>query len=227
MVPGVGSLEPNEGGNGQDEEPAETKDEAWKQLLTDDSPPSLKPWSTAGNTTKANLGHALREYMRQAWGKVSFCYCFSDLIPIYLEDSGRRGKITWEKLGKNPQSLIAPKFLLDIKLQNPPRMPLNSIHMYWNYWVLQHKRGDPFSFIHVNGGDQDMGNGGNDQSDEEVEDPALHFTIDDGVLPPISSCGTSKNRTRCLQALVTDKSGDSKTFRTTVKLVNTLEVSYI
>jgi hypothetical protein len=224
LVPGVGSLEPNEGDDGEDEESAVTKDEAWRQLLTNETPPSLKPWSEV-STLKANMtnvGFALREYIRQAWGEVPFYYYFCYLTPIYSENSGRRGKITWGKLARNPQSLIAPRFAVDFKLDNPTRMQGHALTTYWTHWESKAKKGDPFSFLGANGDDR-----GNDQGDEGMEDLAPCFTIDDGVLPPISCCGTSSNRTWCLQALVTGRSEESKAFRTTVKLVETLEVSYL
>lgn len=130
-------------------------------------------------------------------------------------------------LTKNPQSLISSRFLLTPKLGNPTRMSLNSLSVYWNEWILKDKKGDPFSFIGVNRGNQDMADVDDDLGDEGIEDFVPHFTIDDGVLPPLSCCGTSSNRTQCLQALVTGTSKDNKAYRTTVKLVNTLEVSHI
>lgn len=76
-VLGVGSLEPNEGADQQDEGPV-TKDEAWRQLLTDEVPPSLKKWTevSALKANKSNIGLALREYMRQAWGGCLFVAIF-------------------------------------------------------------------------------------------------------------------------------------------------------
>ena len=44
LVLGVGTLEPNVRDDEEDEESTETKSGAWKQLLTDDTPSSLKPW---------------------------------------------------------------------------------------------------------------------------------------------------------------------------------------
>jgi hypothetical protein len=154
---------------------------------------------------------------------VSFYYCFSYLTSIYSEDSGRKGKVTWGKLAKNPQSLIAPRFLLSPKLEDPTRMPLSSLSVYWSHWEFKGRRGDPFSFLDA-GRNQDMVIGSDDQGDE---DAAPYFAIDDGILSPLLCCGTSSNRTRCLQALVTGTSEENRAFRTTVKLVDTLEVSYI
>ena len=78
MVLGVGSLGPNEKDDDDDDdddevEPTVTKDGAWMKLLDgEEGMLSLKPWKevTALKATKVNLGNALREYMRQAWGKV-------------------------------------------------------------------------------------------------------------------------------------------------------------
>lgn len=151
-------------------------------------------------------------------GWVSFCCYFSYLSPIYSEDSGRKGKITWGKIAKNPQSLIPPRFLLGPKLEDPTRMQLSPLCVYWNHWAFKDRRGDPFSFLTA-GRNQDMAVG----SDEE-EVP--YFAIDDGILSPLMCCGSSKNRTQCLQALVAGTSEENRAFRTTVKLVDTLEVSY-
>jgi hypothetical protein len=78
LVLGVGSLEPNEGADEQDGEFPVTKDEAWRQLLIDEAPLSLKTWSevSALKANKSNIGLALREYMRQAWGKCLFITVF-------------------------------------------------------------------------------------------------------------------------------------------------------
>lgn len=74
MVLGVGSLRPNEkdGEEDDEEEPTETKDEAWRRLLDGEGLLSLKPWKEVAElkANKVNLGLALREYMRQAWGGV-------------------------------------------------------------------------------------------------------------------------------------------------------------
>ena len=68
LVLGVGTLEPNVRDDEENEEPTETKSGAWKQLLTDDTPSSLKPWKEVVKATRTNLASALREYMREAWG---------------------------------------------------------------------------------------------------------------------------------------------------------------
>ena len=77
LVLGVGSLEPNEGADEQDEGPV-TKAEAWRQLLTDEAPLSLKKWTEVGalKANKSSIGLALREYMRQAWGECLFVTVF-------------------------------------------------------------------------------------------------------------------------------------------------------
>lgn len=76
---GVGNLESNEKGDEQDEgEPTVTKDEAWKRLLKDQT---LKSWEevTTLKANKANIGLALREFMRQAWGQ-TFLFITNFLI---------------------------------------------------------------------------------------------------------------------------------------------------
>ena len=73
LVLGVGNLEPNEGGDEQDEgESNVTKDEAWKILLKDQKPLALKSWAevTSLKANRANMGLALREFMRVAWGEI-------------------------------------------------------------------------------------------------------------------------------------------------------------
>lgn len=62
----------NASGDNEGEDPEATKDEAWKILLEEDG--MLKSWSavTLLKGSKVNLGYAMREYMRQAWGKLFF-----------------------------------------------------------------------------------------------------------------------------------------------------------
>jgi hypothetical protein len=62
--------------------------------------------------------------------KYFFILLFFHLTPIYLVESGRKGKITWGKLAKDPNSLVDPKFLLKSKLENPTRMTLDAISEY-------------------------------------------------------------------------------------------------
>lgn len=76
MVLGVGNILPNEGE--QHEEPIVAKGMGWKELLGDKG--QLRPWSEvfALKATKVNLGNALREYMRLAWGEtILFITIFS------------------------------------------------------------------------------------------------------------------------------------------------------
>ena len=69
---GVGSVKPNDRGNVEEGEPEVSKEVAWQQFLKKDK--ELKSWEdvTALNANKVNLGMALREYIREAWGEV-FC----------------------------------------------------------------------------------------------------------------------------------------------------------
>ena len=70
----MGNLQSNDGEDGQSEG---VKDEAWRQLLDDNG--GLKPWRevSALKPKKINLGVALREYMRLAWGEIFFLFLFS------------------------------------------------------------------------------------------------------------------------------------------------------
>lgn len=158
---------------------------------------------------------------------VSFYHYLLYLTPIYSENSGRRGKITWGVLNKNPQSLIPSSFLLDLKLDNPTRMTLTAISVYWNDWEFKANKGNHFSFLGVDESQDQESNKGDSQGDSDDEDSAPTFTIDNGVLPPFLCGKTPGERTKCLLGLVTGRSDNSKTFRATVNLVNNLEVSYI
>ena len=69
---GVGSVAANEkdsddGSNG----PGRVVADAWTQLLNkdEDGVYSLKPWDEVKDAVKEDLGKAMREYMRQTWGK--------------------------------------------------------------------------------------------------------------------------------------------------------------
>lgn len=222
MILGVGSLEPNERDYEQDEDPPATKDKTWKKLLDGEDPLTLKSWADVSilQPNRANLGLALREYMRQAWGDVFLVCLFFLSNSICLENSGRRGKITWGKLAKDPQSLVPSRFLLTPQLDNPTRLPVETITKYWTNWALKEKRDDPFSFFNADGS-----GGGNDQGGDWRED--FDFTIDNGLLSPVMCGPTSSERAHCLQALVTASSGEAEVFRTTIQLVDTLEVSCI
>ena len=77
MVLGVGNLRPNEQDANEDEEPEEPKNEVWKAFLEEEDG-KLKPWSvvTQLKGTKVNIGYAMREFLREAWGKLSFLSLF-------------------------------------------------------------------------------------------------------------------------------------------------------
>lgn len=68
----MGSTRPNEGGEGEDEDPGELAKDAWVQLLNeDDGVYSLKPWKEVlkAKANKTSIGLACREIMRQAWSE--------------------------------------------------------------------------------------------------------------------------------------------------------------
>ena len=181
LVLGVGNLEPNEGGDEQDEGQSNvTKDAAWKILLKDQKPLALKSLAEVTNlkANKANMGLALREFMRDAWSNFFyFYYHFPHLTSIYSGNSGRRGKITWGILTKNPQSLLPSRFVLpDTKLENPTRTSLAATSAYWNYWVLKDQKGDPFIFLSpdedyqgvAEDDGEDQGIAGDDEENQEL-----------------------------------------------------------
>ena len=91
--------------------------------------------------------------------------------------------------------------------------------------MLKASKGDPFSFLSITGEEsQDKGDGdGDGDGGGQTEDVA----IDDGVSAPILCKSSSTERTQYLQSLVPGRDDNSKIFRTTVKLVDTLEVSCI
>ena len=61
------------------------------------------------------------------------------------------------KLVKDPKSLIASRFLLNAKLENPSRMSLVVINMYWNHWVNKSSKVIHFHFSMVMRGSRVMG----------------------------------------------------------------------
>jgi hypothetical protein len=78
--------------------------------------------------------------------------------------SGRRGKITWGTIDSDPESIIDPKFLLELNLRNPTRMSLKDVTAYWKHWVSSEKEGDPFSFSSLeDDSDRDKVDEGNDR----------------------------------------------------------------
>lgn len=143
----------------------------------------------------------------------------------HLEQSGRRGKVTWGEIKTDPESLIAPRFLLKAKLGNPTRMSLKDLTAYWDHWASKDKKGDPFSFSLDGNSDKASSNA----VDEDVaEEPTAvtpdHHSVDDDIPFPFL-CKTPSTRTDCLQKLVPNRGEINKTFHTLVEMVDTLEVS--
>jgi hypothetical protein len=202
-----------------------------KLLDEDEGVLSLKPWKevSAGKANKKSLALALRTIVRQAWGEYTLFTTISPFNLSYLVQSGRRGKITWGEIQSDPESLISPRFLLKVKLENPTRMPLKDITAYWNHWASKDQKGDPFSFdlnepSEKGKGDDD--NNSSDEDDEEQPPPASpsHYTIDDNIPHP-SLCKTPSTRSNCLQQLVPDRNNITKAFHKLVEMVDIMEVS--
>jgi len=84
LVLGVGGIQPNEDSDG-DDEPAVLKSHAWMSLLKEnDGVLSLRPPNDplVKKANKTNIANALREIMRQAWGKIIFNNYISNLITV-------------------------------------------------------------------------------------------------------------------------------------------------
>lgn len=82
LVLGVGNLKPNDYKEGEEEGEEESevaKEEVWRSYLDGDG--ALKTWRevTALKANKVNLGLALRDYMREAWGRL---FLFIAVFPI-------------------------------------------------------------------------------------------------------------------------------------------------
>ena len=237
LVLGVGSTGPNQGEEDEDEEPEEMVYDAWIKLLDFDEEGncSLKPWTevVAAKANKINVALALREIVRRAWGE---CFVFLLLLSIsnlsYPAKSGRRGRISWSKIRTDLESLIDAKFLFGPKFEDPTRMSLQDVTVYWKGWASMDEEGDPFSFFSLDDdsdkGKGDGGSGGAEKgaTEEAPIPPDDYFSVDDDIPLPLS-CETPGERTTCLQQMVPDQSGASKTFSAVIKLVDTLEVSPI
>jgi hypothetical protein len=240
--------------NGDQEEPSSTD---WKLLLDEnDGVYSLKSWKDVLDlkAIKVNIALACREIMRQAWSE---CHNVITILsfpnPDFLGQSGRRGKITWGVVNKNPLKLIHPRFILNNKIGDPNRMRLKDLEAYWKDWVLKESEGDPFSF---RGGEKGKGTEKGkerEQEDEEEEGEeegeerqeqrnqeegeeeenlgaekqptplTPDFVIDHGIPIPCQ-CDTFTMRTTCLQGLAPKWINSRTRFNTLVKLVDDLEV---
>jgi hypothetical protein len=153
LVLGAGDIKPN-GGEDEDEDPKELANDAWKKLLNqDDGVYSLKPWEEVSEANSKDIAKACREIVRQAWSE----YCIIVGNPFfhsnlgYQGKSGRRGKITWNKILENPRNFIHPRFLLETEFGNPTRIHAKDVQVYWEDWVSRDTKGNPFSFLSVKG----------------------------------------------------------------------------
>ena len=153
MVLGAGDIKPNDGED-EDEDPKELADDAWKKLLNqDDGVYSLKPWEEVTEANSKDIAKACREIVRQAWSE----YCIIVGNPFFHSNlgypgkSGRRGRISWNKILENPRNFIHPKFLLETEFGDPTRIHAKDVQVYWEDWVLRDTKGKPFSFLSVKG----------------------------------------------------------------------------
>ena len=115
-------------------------------------------------------------------------------------------------------------------------MTLQNITAYWRHWVSKDNQEDPLSFLSL---DDDGNEGEGNDSDKGRDEDAVqsspsppqnspspsHFSIDDGVLYPFKC--TPSTYTNCLQRLVPESGQTNLIFHELVKLVDTLEVSFI
>jgi len=155
----------------------------------------------------------------------------------YLEQSGRKGNITWSQIDREPLALIHPRFILEAKIGDPTRMSVDDIKAYWGAWAKQ-SGGFPFSFLHIgerkDQDQEDQEEGGSKGQDGDEEDAHLMTKnksypspipgdIDIGIPLPCE-CDTPTVRTTCLQQLAPKWGSSMKSFHNLVGLVDELEV---
>ena len=227
MTPGVGSIQPNESEDEEDQEPEELESDGWMRLLNyDNGVLSLKPWTEVSDAraNKSNIALALRAVMRQAWGEFTIFYnhfLYSNIS--HPAQWGRRGNIPWAEVKTDQKSIISSRFLLKAKIGNPTRMSLNDITDYWIHWVSKDKKGDPFCFGVDGEGDKSSSSGTDKGAAEKLPSVSSDNSIDDIPYPFL--CHTSHTRTNCLQKLVLNKGETGNMFHALVGMVDTLEVS--
>ena len=166
----------------------------------------------------------------------------------YLEQSGRKGNITWGQIDRDPEILIPPRFILETKIGDPTRMGVEDIKLYWQAWGRKQTNGDSFSFLSDRKGKQREQQEQEEEEQEEQEEqeegkgqdgdeedthtiinkslPSLipESDIDSGIPLPCE-CDTSTMRTTCLQQLAPKSGSLKKTFHKLIGLVDALEVS--
>ena len=131
-------------------------------------------------------------------------------------------------MSRKPLSLIHPMFLLDIKIGDPTRIPLEHVKLYWKAWVSLEAKGYPFSFLSIVEGEEEeeeIQPKSNRPSTSQLAPPQV-FDFDDGVPLPCE-CDTSALRTTCLLQLVSKSGGFGKAFHVLVKQVDALQVSLV
>jgi hypothetical protein len=159
----------------------------------------------------------------------------------YLGQSGRRGKITWNKITETPHDFIDPKFLLDTPFGDPTRINTADVEVYRKDWVARDIKGKPFHFLSAKGKkkatveEEEQEEQEEEQEDQEEQEeqeeesplpgPSSDFNIDYGISLPCE-CNTPALRTSCLQQLVSQEGNVCILFHQLVSLVDTLKVSF-
>ena len=227
-------------------------------LNQDDRVYSLKPWEEVTEANSKDIAKACREIVRQAWSE----YCIIVGNPFFHSNlgypgkSGRRGRISWNKILENPRNFIHPKFLLETEFGDPTRIHAKDVQVYWEDWVLRDTKGKPFSFLSVKGKEKmaveeeeeseegkskakakgkgkevevDDSNKSDEDEEEEEEEKIRSPSPDvhvDDGIPLPCACNTPALRTSWLQQLVSQEGEGGKLFHKLIDLVNALEVSF-
>lgn len=237
----MGGTAPNEG---PEEEGSPEPTITWHWLLDEgeDGVFSLKslPAVKKQGGTKNEIAYAIREYVRQAWGKYNIMASLSGSDFYIIVQSGRTWRIQWAKIEAGNSSFFDPKFLLeDIKLKNPTRMNGDKIESYWKHWFEMAAKGDPLSLISVKKSSTTKPSPPSPgESDEEIPltsknkekgrgQPASDpFVLEaDFGIPLPCDCDTSKERTIYLQDLVPNR-GAFEFYHTLVQQVDGFIVSF-
>ena len=210
LILGVGNTKGNREEDSEDEAPEQMANTTWIRLLNEsDGVYSLKPLEEVLDikANKISMGCALREFIRQAWGEyyltVKNSFPYSNFG--YPAQSGRMGRVTWGKIKREPLGLIHPRFLLDVDFENPTRMNLIPIKLYWEAWALLEVVGHPFSFLSIREEEEEEEEEPHSQANktptEQFAPPVFdedNLPIFDDGIPLPCQCNTSALCTICL-----------------------------